>query len=321
MTSRRLIRIKVLQLLYAYTKKEGATLSEVEKDLFKSITKSTDLYYHIFLLLTEIQHKAFMKVDAARNRLLVSERDLNPNTRFVDNPVIAQIAQNRQFKNYVRGNLVSLTDIPEIINLLFNRLTESEFYQQYMDKPEVTYNDHKSLVLSLISELIAPDEDFYQAMEEKNIFWNDDFELVLSIAYKTIKNLREDTSEEEAIFIPIYIEDEDNSYAKELFRHTALGMQENTILIDKFTLNWDIERISDMEKLIMNVAITELKHFPSIPVKVTFDEYIEIAKSYCSGKSSSFINGILDNILAQLKEKGEIQKTGRGLMEGIGESL
>lgn len=315
MTSRRLIRTKVLQLLYAYTKKEGATIVDVEKDLFKSISKSTDLYYHIFLLITEIQHKAFLKIDAARNRRLATKEDLNPNTRFIDNPVIKQIADNRKFKTYIKSNLISLSDCPEIITMLLNKLLESEFYQEYMNKPAVSYSDHKKLVLDMIEELIAQDDDFDLAMEEKNIFWNNDAELVFSMAYKTVKNLKKENREDDLIFLAIFDEEEESEFAKQLFRQTIRDIEGNTQLIDQFTQNWDIERISDIEKLIMNMAITELKHFPSIPVKVTFDEYIEITKAYCSGKSSSFVNGVLDKILVLLQEKDEVKKMGRGLME------
>lgn len=315
MTSRRLIRIKVLQLLYAYFKIEGATISEIEKDLFKSISKSTDLYYHIFLLITEIQRKAFLKIDAAKNRKNIALRELNPNTRFIDNPVIAQIANNRKFKTYIHTNLISLTDCENIINSLYNQLKEKEFFQAYMDKPVVNYEDHKKLVLDMISELIAQDEEFFLAMEEKNIYWNDDFDLVLSIVYKTVKNLTEQTNEEASIFISLYNEEEDFDFAKTLFRKTILDAGINNEILDKFTYNWEIDRISDMDKLIMSMAISELKYFPSIPIKVTFDEYIEISKSYCTNKSSSFINGVLDKVVVLLKENNEIKKTGRGLME------
>ena len=302
MTSRRLIRIKVLQLLYSYTKKEGVTITEVERDLFKSITKSTDLYYHIFLLITEIQRRAFLKIDAARNRKLASQRELNPNTRFIDNPVINQIANNRKFKTYVSTNLISLNECQDVVALLYDRLLEMDFFKLYMSKPSVT-------------DLIAEDEDFDQAMEEKNIFWNDDFELVLSIVYKTVKNMKESYTEDTVFFISLYNEEEDLSFAKTLFRKSILDMKENLELVDQFTTNWELDRISDMDKLIMDAAICELKYFPSIPVKVTLDEYIEISKNYCSPKSSGFINGVLDKTVALLKEKNEIRKVGRGLME------
>ena len=315
MTSRRLIRIKVLQLLYSYTKKEGVTITEVERDLFKSITKSTDLYYHIFLLITEIQRRAFLKIDAARNRKLASQRELNPNTRFIDNPVINQIANNRKFKTYVSTNLISLNECQDVVALLYDRLLEMDFFKLYMSKPSLTYEDHKKLVLDMITDLIAEDEDFDQAMEEKNIFWNDDFELVLSIVYKTVKNMKESYTEDTVFFISLYNEEEDLSFAKTLFRKSILDMKENLELVDQFTTNWELDRISDMDKLIMDAAICELKYFPSIPVKVTLDEYIEISKNYCSPKSSGFINGVLDKTVALLKEKNEIRKVGRGLME------
>ena len=297
MTSRRLIRIKVLQLLYSYTKKEGVTITEVERDLFKSITKSTDLYYHVFLLITEIQRRAFLKIDAARNRKLASQRELNPNTRFIDNPVINQIANNRKFKTYVSTNLVSLNECQDVVALLHDRMMEMDFFKLYMSKPSMTYEDHKKLVL------------------DKNIFWNDDFELVLSIVYKTVKNMKESYSEDTVFFISLYNEEEDLSFAKTLFRKSILDMKENLELVDQFTTNWELDRISDMDKLIMDAAICELKYFPSIPVKVTLDEYIEISKNYCSPKSSGFINGVLDKTVALLKEKNEIRKVGRGLME------
>jgi len=315
MTNRRLIRIKVLQLLYAYTKKESATIAEIEKDLFKSISKSTDLYYHVFLLLTEIQRKAFVKMDAARNRKNIATRELNPNTRFVNNPVIQQIAENRKFKAYVHANLVSLTDCEDIITTLYNRLLEMESFQNYMNKEEVTFDDHKKLVLEMVAELIAPSEEFLDAMEEKCIYWNDDFEFVLSMVYKTIKNIKEGTPESESIFISLYNAEEELEFAKTLFRKAILDATINDSMIEKYTINWEVDRISDIDQLILYAAITELKYFPSIPIKVTFDEYIEISKSYSTGKSGSFINGVLDKILAQLQENNEIQKTGRGLME------
>ncbi|WP_294141796.1 transcription antitermination factor NusB [uncultured Sanguibacteroides sp.] len=315
MTSRRLIRIKVLQLLYAFSKKEGNTIAEAEKDLFKSISKSTDLYYHIFLLITEIQRKAFLKIDAAKNRKAPTQKDLNPNVRFVENPVIAQIANNRKFKTYINTNLISLNDSPEIITKLYNRLTELECYKTYMEKPNISYEDHKKMVLDMIVDLIAQDEEFFETMEEKNIFWNDDFDLVLSIVYKTVKNMKSSFKEEDLFFIALYNEEEDYDFAKTLFRKTILDKDTNTEIIDKFAHNWEVDRISDMDKLIMSAAISELKYFPSIPVKVTLDEYIEISKSYCSPKSSGFINGVLDKVVALLKENNEIQKIGRGLME------
>ncbi len=315
MTSRRLIRIKVLQLLYAFSKKENSTLAEIERDLLKSISKSTDLYYETLLLITEIRHKAFLKIDAARNRRLASHTDLNPNVRFIENPVFDLIEKNKKFQYYTLNNQITWTDSQEAIVYFYNKLLEWPAYQKYMNVKEMNFEGHKQLVLDLFSELIIQDDFFYQIMEEKSIFWNDDFELVLSIVYKTLWHLKENMTEESEILFPVYKPQEDAEYARTLMRKSFLEYEKNIQLIDKFTYNWELDRISDMDKLIMACAISELKNFPSIPIKVTLDEYIEISKTYSSPKSGAFINGVLDKTVALLKDSNEIVKTGRGLME------
>ena len=315
MTSRRLIRIKVLQLLYAFSKKESATLAEIERDLLQSMSKSTDLYYETLLLITEIQHRAFLKIDAARNRRFASNVDLNPNTRFIENPVFDIIRKNKKFQSYTNTNMVSWNDSQETIVYFYNRLLEWPVYQKYMHQQNVTFETHKQLVLDLFSELIIQDELFYQILEEKSIFWNDDFELVLSIVYKTLWHIKADMTEESEIIYPVYKPQEDAEFARTLMRKAFLEYEKNLQLVDKFTYNWELDRISDMDKLIMSCAIAELKHFPSIPVKVTLDEYIEISKTYSSPKSGAFINGVLDKAVALLKDTNEIVKTGRGLMD------
>lgn len=305
----------MLQLLYAYGKREDITLVEAERDLMKSISKSTDLYYETLLLLTEIQHRAFMKIDAARNKRLASNIDLNPNTRFIENPILQAIQKNKKFQSYTNSNMISWNDSLETVVYFYNKLMESNIYQKYMSQKEVSYEEHKQLVIDLFSEIVIADDMFYQMLEEKSIFWNDDFELVLSIVHKTLKNIREDQSEEDSIFYPIYKPEEDSEFARMLMRKTILENETNLKLIDKFTYNWEIERISDTDKLIMSCAISELKNFPSIPIKVTLDEYIEISKSYSSPKSGAFINGVLDKAVSLLKDSDQLLKTGRGLME------
>lgn len=315
MTSRRLIRIKVLQLLYAFSKKENASLADVERDLLQSMSKSTDLYYVTLLLLTELRRKAFLKIDAARNRRLASNLDLNPNTRFINNPVFDIIEKNKKFQYYVNNNMVSWNDNQETVLYFYNKLLEWPIYQKYMHQREVSFEAHKQLVLDLFSELIIQDDMFYQTLEEKSIFWNDDFELVLSIVYKTLWHIKENTNEDDNILYPIYKPQEDAEFARALMRKAFNEYDKNIQLVDKFTYNWELDRISDMDKLIMSCAIAELKNFPSIPVKVTLDEYIEISKTYSSPKSGAFINGVLDKTVALLKDSNEIIKTGRGLMD------
>lgn len=315
MTSRRLIRIKVLQLLYAFSKKESATIAEIEREILQSMNKSTDLYYETLSLLTEIRRKAFLKIDTARNRRFASNKDLNPNTRFIENPIFDIIEKNNKFQNYINNNMISWNDSQETVLYFYNKMLEWSKYQKYMSKPSVTFDDHKQLVLDIFAELIIQDDIFFQMLEEKSIYWNDDFELVLSIVYKTLWHIRENMTEEDELLFPVYKPQEDAEFARALARKTFLEFGKNIQLIDQHTKNWELDRISEMDKLIMGCAVSELKNFPSIPIKVTLDEYIEISKTYSSPKSGAFINGVLDKIVKQLKETNEIVKTGRGLVE------
>ena len=279
------------------------------------MNKSTDLYYETLSLLTEIRRKAFLKIDTARNRRFASNKDLNPNTRFIENPIFDIIEKNNKFQNYINNNMISWNDSQETVLYFYNKMLEWSKYQKYMSKPSVTFDDHKQLVLDIFAELIIQDDIFFQMLEEKSIYWNDDFELVLSIVYKTLWHIRENMTEEDELLFPVYKPQEDAEFARALARKTFLEFGKNIQLIDQHTKNWELDRISEMDKLIMGCAVSELKNFPSIPIKVTLDEYIEISKTYSSPKSGAFINGVLDKIVKQLKETNEIVKTGRGLVE------
>lgn len=281
----------------------------------KSISKSTDLYYETLLLLTEIQRRAYLKIDAARNKRLASNIDLNPNTRFIDNPVLKTIWDNKKFQSYINNNMVTWNDSQETVLYFYNKLIESKAYQKYMHQKEVSFDEHKQMVINLFAEIIISDDMFYQTLEEKSLYWNDDFELVLSLVHKTLKNIQDNQTEEDITLYPVFKPEEDAEYARTLMRKSLLENEENIKLIDKFTYNWEIERISDMDKLIMSCAISELRNFPSIPVKVTLDEYIEISKTYSSPKSGAFINGVLDKAISLLKDSNQIVKTGRGLID------
>lgn len=306
-----------MQLLYAYGKKENAFLAEIERDLLKSMGKSTDLYYETLLLLTEIRRKALLKIDSARNRRLASEADLNPNTRFIDNQAITLLEKNKKFQNYINNNLISWNDDQETIVYFYNKLIEWPVYQKYLNQKTNGFEQDKQFLLDFFMQLIVQDDMFYQTMEEKSIYWNDDFELVLSIVYKTLSHLKEGMTEDDNIFYPIYKQEEDTEFARTLIRKSFNEYSNNIKVIDKFTYNWELDRISEMDKLIMSCAISELKNFPTIPVKVSLDEYIEISKTYSSPKSGAFINGVLDKAVALLKDTDEIVKTGRGLLDEI----
>ncbi|WP_251621582.1 transcription antitermination factor NusB [Odoribacter lunatus] len=251
----------------------------------------------------------------ARNRHCASEADLHPNTRFIDNPIFPVIEKNKKYQYYLQNHPLSWNDAPEVVNKIFEELVASQYYQLYMHKESVTFDDHKKMVIKIFVDIITQNDFFFQTLEDKSIFWNDDFELVFGIVYKTLKGIKAATTENSDIFYPIYNSEEDTEFAKTLLRKTILDYEKDMEIINKYTVNWEVERISDIDKLIMAAAISELMYFPSIPVKVTLDEFIEISKAYSSPKSSSFINGILDKIVLLLKENGQLNKSGRGLME------
>ena len=313
MIGRRLLRIKVLQILYAYTKNEGSSINNSDKELMFSLEKCNDLFYNILLLVTDIRDHAEYRIDLAKNKRFPTQEESNPNTRFIDNPVIKKLAENVQFTTSVSNKNLSWNDIQETPRLYFNKLKETDFYKDYMKAEEVSFLDHKKFVLDIIAHLIANDEDFYSTVEEKSIYWNDDLEFVFSMAIKAIKRI-EETDDEYATINKLFKDEEDIIFAKDLLRKSIVKQTELREIIKSNIVNWDVERIAAMDILIMSLALSEIMEFPSIPVKVTFDEYLEISKSYSTRKSCDFINGVLDKIVKGLQKEEKIAKVGRGLM-------
>lgn len=313
MISRRLLRVKVLQVLYAYYKNNERSLSKAEKELLFSIEKTYDLYHYLLLLIVDVAHVADQKIDAARNKLRPSKEDMNPNTRFIDNAVIQQLATNNQFQSYVQNNSISWDNDPELIRSMFEQLMESEFYQKYMESETNSYEDDKRFVVKFFSHLVACDDFLFSLLEEKSIYWNDDIEFILSMIIKTLKSFKE-TDGIHVSMPSLYKDAEDKDFVKRLFRKSVLSHDQTIEMIKKNTKNWDVERIAYVDVLIMEIALTEIREFTSIPVKVTFNEYLEVAKYYSTENSSNFINGILDKMVGEMRQEGKIEKSGRGLM-------
>jgi len=310
MISRRLLRIKILQILYACFNTESSDILKSEKDLIFSMQKAYDLYYYLLLLIIAIRRYAESRIELARNKMLPSYEDLHPNTRFIENEVIRQIEENSKFNRYMSERKMSWANHPELVKNLYNKLIESPYYSEYMERPTVSYDDDRQLLIDFFSNELEEYDMFYDILEEQSIFWNDDIDFVVIMAIKTITDLRPDKT----AFLPMYRSDEDREFAFRLLRATMLHYDEYRKIIEEYVDNWDIERVAQIDNLILHLAINELIEFPLIPVKVTFDEYLELAKYYSTPKSSLFINGLLDKIMADLTEKGKISKMGRGLI-------
>lgn len=313
MINRRLLRVKVMQALYAYLQTDSPSVSNSEKELHFSINKSYELYISLFLLLTELVRYARLRIDIAREKKIPGPDDLNPNTRFVDNPVIAMLGQNSALKTFVNNTKISWSNRPELIRSLYNQMAMEDFYREYMGAPETSFEEDKKFTIALLNDLILPSDEFYNTLEEQSIYWNDEVDYLVNIAGKTIRKMKKTTPSAETI-LPLYKNEEDAVFAKKLFRKVIVNQKDYEKLIEQYTRNWDFERIAFMDILLLMMAIAEIQEFESIPVKVSFNEYIEISKLYSTEKSSIFINGILDKIIQHLREHKLFVKKGRGLI-------
>ncbi|MEA4935694.1 MAG: transcription antitermination factor NusB [Paludibacter sp.] len=307
MINRVLLRIKIIQILYAYYKSEGKTAMMVEKELFHSIEKTYDLYFHLLNLAVMLTDFAASRIESKKNKLRPSPEDINPNTRFIDNTFVAQLRINNQFNEYLTKNKLSWVNHPDVIKELFEEIVASSFYEEYMEQQAVDYTADKDIWRKIYKKIILQNEDLDSSIEDQSIFWTDDVEMVISFILKTIKRFSQEAGARQPL-LPMFKDDEDIDFAKKLLHGVLKNGHSYREIIDKNTKNWELDRIAFMDILIMEVAISELMDFPTIPVNVTLNEYIEIAKNYSTDKSGTFVNGVLDNIVGQLKKDNQLIK-------------
>ena len=313
MISRRIIRTKVLQVLYAYYSSEEKSINATDKELFFCIQKTYDLYYYLFALVLEIADYAENRIEIRRNKYQPTYEDLHSNTKFISNQVILQLKQNKQLETYINQRKLNWTDYPELIKDLYNYMIESDFYNEYIADSTNSFLNDRKFIDKLFNKIVLVTEDLYVVLEDQNIYWNDDVEFVISMISKTLKQFNE-LSDSEQRLMPMFKDEEDHDFAKNLLRKAIINHDELREMIKEHSKNWDVERIAFMDILVMQLAITEFLYFPSIPTKVTLNEYIELSKFYSTDKSCNFINGILDKTLKDLKESEKIIKSGRGLV-------
>lgn len=313
MISRRIIRIKVMQSLYAFHSSPDQTINLAEKELFHSINKSYDLYHWLLQLLVDVHDHASELIELKKKKNFPTPEDLNPNLRFRQNIIIHKVNENKPLQDYVNKQKLSWHDHPELIRKLFNQLVESEEYIRYMTNENNTINDDRNIIDYFYANIVAETDDIHQLLEEKSIYWNDDVEFVLSMIIKTLSKFKMSTPDFKSL-MPLFKDEDDLNFTKSLFRKTVLSSEEHREIIKTHLRNWDLDRVAFIDVLIMEMAISEFLYFPSIPTKVSMNEYIDLAKYYSTSKSQTFINGILDKIHTSLKDEGKIVKTGRGLI-------
>jgi N utilization substance protein B len=307
-----MLRIKVIKALYAHLKSDADSLMASEKTLVASIDKTYDLYFLMLSLIAELAHYAEQRQELARKKQLPTYEDLNPNRKFVENAVVRLIAQSDAVNDHLAARKLSWAKYPELIKTLYSQLEQSDYYKSYMARAERSWKEDLALVTDFYTRELEECEMLEDVLDEISILWNDDLGFALIMVTRTLSNMR--ASHTDVKVLPKFKSEEDLDFAMQLFEKAAIGYDSNLLQIERFTRNWDVERIAFMDNLIMATAVAELTTFPSIPVKVTLDEYIEIAKFYSTAGSSTFINGVLDKAVASLTEEGKINKSGRGLI-------
>jgi len=307
MINRVLLRTKIVQILYSYYKSGSKSIPVAEKELFHSIEKTYDLYFHLLQLPVEITKYAANQLEIKRNRLRPSAEDLKPNTRFVDNAFVGQLSKNNQFTDYLADHKLSWVNNSEIIKLLFEQITSSTYYSDYMSASVVDYASDKDIWRKIFNKIILQSEELDDSIQDQNIYWTDDIEMVVSFIIKTIKRFDIINADEQPL-LPMFKDEEDAEFARKLIQNVLTKGESFREMIDKNTKNWELDRIAFMDIVVMEVALAELLNFPTIPVNVTLNEYIEIAKMYSTEKSGTFVNGVLDNIVGELKKENKLIK-------------
>jgi N utilization substance protein B len=319
MLSRRHLRVKVLQALYAYFQSGNSDILLGEKQLLLSINKLHELFFWQFSFLIELTRFAEQRIEENRHKHFPTPEDLNPSLNFVQNKLLSAINDNRDFRRKEDLYKINWSQEQEMVRKFYQLLRESPDYDQYMKIENPTFTVDKKFVYSIIEKLFTDFELLESFYEEKSIYFVDDFHLVSELMLKFLKFFDKDFNEF-STFPGIYRTDndevnEDLVFVKDLFRKTIGHSEEYGELIAGYTSNWEQERIAVMDMLILKIALTELVEFRSIPVKVSMNEYIEISKYFSTSRSSIFINGILDKMIQDFRKEGRIVKTGRGLLD------
>jgi N utilization substance protein B len=316
MLNRRILRVKVMQALYGHFQAEDADVVKNEKNLMLSINRVYDLYLHFMVLPIELADLAEVQMEEARNKALPSPEDLNPNRRFVDSYVVKALRDNKELAQLLEERKISWgrEDDRDALKKVWRNLKASSLYANYLEEEE-SPAAHRKFVEKVVTQFILDNDDIYSLFQERSIYWDyEDCDFALNMALRYFGKVKSLTH-----YKPIpgmwKDKDEDERFVKNLFVRSINNNQENSMLIDAKTKNWEVERIAVLDVLFMKMAITEFLHFSSIPIKVTLNEYIEISKMFSTPKSKVFINGVLDKLLADFKRENKLKKTGRGLMQ------
>ena len=302
MINRVLIRAKVVQMLYAYmVSKDAMTLTTAKKELTKSLDKSYELYNALLKLMIELTDVQDLRLDEAKHKFLPTEEDLNQNMRFVENEFVKRLRADQTLADFVDDKKINWRDDELFVRLLLDKILRSEEYQEYMEMPKTSLVRDGEVWYQLMKKVVLPDENLLEHLQSMSVYYtDDDLQIIGQFVMKTIRRFED---EEAQPILPQYKNDDDSKFGEQLFSKAVAEMEENNSYIDQFvkTEKWDVERIALMDRVVMCTALTEIRNYPSIPVNVSLNEYIELAKDYSTPRSGQFVNGILNAVVNKLR--------------------
>lgn len=306
MINRELIRIKVLQLTYAYYQNGNKVLDVAEKELMFSLSKAYHLYHHLLSLVVAVSKEARKHYDVETAKA-TREGTPMPSAKFANNRLALQIEENHQLNEFLSTQNQAWEDDIDFVRRLYSQIVQSTIYNEYMASDEDSYDADKEIWRKIYKTLIMNNEDLDAVLEEKSLYWNDDKDIVDTFVLKTIKRFDANSTPEQEL-LPEFKDEEDRSFARKLFRYTILNADQYQKYMSETSRNWDFSRLAYMDIVIMQIAIAEIINFPNIPVSVSINEYVELAKIYSTPKSAGYINGMLDSIARHLINTGVVLK-------------
>ena len=307
MINREIIRIKIVQLTYAYYQNGNKNIDTAEKELFFSLSKAYDLYNYMLMLIVAITKEARRRLEIAQGKAK-REGTAEPSQKFAFNRFALQLENNKQLLEFAETQKRSWNDTPEFVGKLFELIEKSQIYQEYIKSADDDYATDRELWRRIYRTLIQDNDDLDALLEEQSLYWNDDKDVVDTFVLKTIKRFDEKNGPKQEL-LPEYDSEEERDYARKLFRATILNADEYQHMMSESSRNWDFSRLAYMDVIIMQIAIAEMLTFPSIPVSVTINEYVELAKFYSTPRSAGYINGMLDTIAHHLVRTGRLLKS------------
>lgn len=313
MISRRHIRLKVMQSLYSYFSNPNNEMETSEKEMLKDIRSIAELHAIIISFVLEIHKYAIDFMEDNKSKYIPTSEDLNPNTKFINNRVISLFSEDETLmKKVSRLSGIWRKGDLDIIRKVFVQMIRSDQYKNYLNSEKDSFSEDKKFIQLMLNEYVLDNEIFHHILQERSIFWIDDLPFVALFLKGQINNLKQEGKN--SFITDVFKNSDDKKFTTDLFRKTIYNAEEFESLIESKVKNWEIERIANMDLLLIKMALTEVVSFKEMPIKVSFNEYIEISKYYSTKNSKVFINGILDKIVSQFEREGKIKKVGRGLV-------